>query len=327
MPLDDPITFDSSKRSKILQPWRLSENETFSSFITWKNALIFYTGENYALFFQENTTWSKQGKSNNRGMSDDPATANPKLSAAEKCSKLNKLLDIIGQLVPTYLTNEIRNECESIQEVYQVIRQYYGFEQSEATFIDFIDIKMEEGERPERLYHRMRSSIIDNLLTTDSDLSHDHKKCVENERLSPTLERLIVLLWLRLIHPGLPTLVRRTFANDLQTKTLKDLRPLISRGLPSMLEELQNADPTVNYSRGTPHFKGRSRTSKPNYSSRPPRAQCSFCSNQGKSSDHNIEECRLLSFADKKRLARAFQISITNEDQPSSHDENNSDQE
>ena len=107
-------------------------------------------------------------------------------------------------------------------------------------------IVWEENERPERLYQRLIAHLQDNLLTSDSTLLHDGAKPTQNEDLSPTTERLAVLHWMELIHPGLPALVQRTFAHDLQKMTLKDLQPQICDAIDSFLEELKNDDIKVS---------------------------------------------------------------------------------
>ena len=58
--------------------------------------------------------------------------------------------------------------------------------------------------------------------------------------MSPTVERIAVLKWMELINPSLPSLVARTFANDLQKMTLKDLQPQIVSALDGFLEELRH---------------------------------------------------------------------------------------
>ena len=179
------------------------------------------------------------------------------LTCEQKCENLNRLLDIISQLVPTFLASEIRNECCGMKEIFQSVRQYFGFEQSESTFMAFLDIKLEEGERPERIYYRLRSHMMDNRLMSDSTLLHDGRIFGKNEEMSPTLKRWIVLHWLSLVHPGLPKLVLRTFSHDLQVKTLKDPRPQISKSMNALLSELNDADTSVAYSTNRPFRKFR----------------------------------------------------------------------
>ena len=51
---------------------------------------------------------------------------------------------------------------------------------------------------------------------------------------------MAVLRWMELLHPSLPALVQRTFAYDLQRRTLKDLQPQIADALDEFLEELRH---------------------------------------------------------------------------------------
>ena len=71
-------------------------------------------------------------------------------------------------------------------------------------------------ERPLHLYLRMRQFIRDNLLLSSGKIKHDGKIPTSDEKLSPTTERLTVLRWLEILHPGLPSHVSQVFAHDLQ---------------------------------------------------------------------------------------------------------------
>ena len=52
--------------------------------------------------------------------------------------------------------------------------------------------------------------------------------------------------WMELIHPGLPALVKRTFAFDLQRMPLKDLQPQICDAIDGFLKELKHEDVKVS---------------------------------------------------------------------------------
>ena len=58
-----------------------------------------------------------------------------------------------------------------------------------------------------------------------------------SEDLLPTLEILIVLTWLRLVHPELPALVKQQYGTELRSKTLSSIKPEKSQALGSLLEE------------------------------------------------------------------------------------------
>ena len=122
-----------------------------------------------------------------------------------------------------------------------------------------------------------------------------------------------------MLHPGLPKLVMRTFSHDLQLMTLKDIRPQISRSLDALLGELQESDSSINAAFNNRRFNNQTRpkpgqsrpfskTSSPQWRNQP--VSCSVCQNLGKPYYHKVEDCPVLSFADKRRLARAFNLSV-----------------
>ena len=309
-------------KHKALLPWKLTEDETFPSFTSWKNAIEYNASKEDAFrpFLDSSVSWAKKTPdATHRGFTADDAVSGFGLSAADKCTNLNRFLEWIAQYGPVYLQSTITDECMSLSQVFQVIRQYYGFDQSQCQFMSYLDIRLESGERPERLYHRLRSHITDNLLTVDSHLRHDGTYPTKPELISPTLERMVVLQWLYLLHSGLPKLVMRTFSHDLQLMTLKDIRPQISRSLDALLGELQESDSSINAAFNNRRFNNQTRpkpgqsrpfskTSSPQWRNQP--VSCSVCQNLGKPYYHKVEDCPVLSFADKRRLARAFNLSV-----------------
>lgn len=75
----------------------------------------------------------------------------------------------------------------SVNSIWQSIGQHYGFQSSGSHFLDFDNIHLEAGERPENLFQRLVSFVEDNLLTLNGYISH-HGEIPENEEeLSPTL--------------------------------------------------------------------------------------------------------------------------------------------
>jgi len=98
-------------------------------------------------------------------------------------------------------------------------------------------MQFKAGERPEDLYQRLMAFVEDSLLRT-SDLSHHGESLQEDEELSSTLENLVVLTWLKLIHPSLPRLVKQRYGTELRSQTLASIKPEISQALTSLLEEI-----------------------------------------------------------------------------------------
>ena len=57
--------------------------------------------------------------------------------------------------------------------------------------------------------------------------THHGEQVPEDEELTPTLENVIVLTWLRLIHPSLPRLVKQRYGTELRSRMLASIKPEI----------------------------------------------------------------------------------------------------
>ena len=59
--------------------------------------------------------------------------------------------------------------------------------------------------------------LYDNLLTAGSNIRFEGENVIEDEEMSPTVERLAVFLWLHFIDDRLPAYVSRVYAQDLKS--------------------------------------------------------------------------------------------------------------
>ena len=84
------------------------------------------------------------------------------------------------------------------------------------------------------------SFIEDNLHVANSSITHHGDAITADEELSSTLENLVVLIWLRLIHPDLPGLVKQRYGTELRSRTLVSLKPEISQALDFLFEEIRS---------------------------------------------------------------------------------------
>ena len=231
------------------RPNELSGNETFTTFQEWRKNLIVYLNlnTNFHQFLEPTTIWSeKNSKTKYRGF-----------DSAQTCQRLDQFLRIIASLVPSPLYEGIVEDSTSTSSVFQLIQSYYQFEPSEGNFLKFSDIKREckDGvqENPLHLYLRMRQFVRDNLLSCTSNIQHDGKILTADETLSPTTERLVVLRWLEVLHPALPNHVAKVFANELQSKSLKDLQPRIAEQIDELILYVANTEKeNVSSSFGSP---------------------------------------------------------------------------
>ena len=77
-------------------------------------------------------------------------------------------------------------------------------------------------------YQQISAFFDDNLLTAGCDITHHGVAMTEDEEITPIVENTIVIMWLQLIHPGLPGLVKEKYGSELRNKALASLKPEIS---------------------------------------------------------------------------------------------------
>ena len=200
--------------------WCLTKYETINTFENWRQNLIytFSVDENFTDFIAADAKWERKAKASpNRGFARDPEGTTPRRTAAQKVTQLELMLGQIANYCPVISRNSVVKNSTSLNAIWQSIRLHYGFQSSGSHFLDLAEIKLEAGERPEDLYQRLVSFIDDNLLTVGG-LSHHGHHLTEDEEITPTLENITVLLWLRLVHPELPRLVKQLYGTKLRSR-------------------------------------------------------------------------------------------------------------
>ena len=87
--------------------------------------------------------------------------------------------------------------------------------------------------------------VGDTLLHANS-LSHHGEVRTEDEELTPTLENFIVLTWLKLVHYGLPRLVKQRHRTELRSQTLASIKLEYSRpSRPCLMKYVQLTMPRL----------------------------------------------------------------------------------
>jgi len=268
---------------------------------------------NCAPYLKKDAAWKKVTKADpNRGFKDDGETveAAKRKTAEQKVYALDMMLGQIANFAPIINRDTITKRSTSLQSVWKVIRQHLGCQQSGARVLDLADITLEPNERPEDLYQRIMAFVDDNLLKADSALKHYDEKIAEDEEMTPSLENIIVLTWLKLLHKGLPKFVKNKYCTELRTMTLASLKPEISLALSSLLEELQSSEDAKAFrtavqnssstsGRWSQNFKRNTRNNPTNYSqkskaNRDP-DECTLCNQAGRHfQGHQMSTCKFL---------------------------------
>ena len=237
--------------------------------------------------------------------------------------------------------NTIVRNSTSLGSAWQAIRLHYGFQSTGAHFVDFASIRPAADDRPEDLYQHLQSFIEDNLLRAGGNITHHGDEITEDEDLTPSLENMIVLTWLGLLHKDLPRLVKQRYGTELRSRTLASIKPEISQAMDSLLEELKSTDDTRIMRAATyntrNHTHPRSKTAhygserefhkpkttpSPRHRTANPKS-CPICKGTARNSDHFLSSCKFLPESDKRFMLRARQISSILDEQPVDDDSYN----
>ena len=161
----------------------------------------------------------------------------------------------------------------------------------------------------------------DNLLVANGPITHHGANVTADEEMTPTLENMVVLTWLKLIHTALPALVKQRYGTELRSKTLASLKPEISQALDSLLEEIRStADTKVLRTTASRFRQPPSRPShKPSPSPWAPTKRpksCPLCKQAGRNDQHFLSSCSYLPPEDRTYLSRSRFMSTFDDEEP-----------
>ena len=277
---------------------------------------------NFAPFLAEGATWGKKTRAQPlRGFTDDGEDV-PQVNRQTAQQKVNFLELMLGQIAnycPIISRNTLVKNSTSIQFIWNVIREHFGFQITGAHFLDFASLRLNPDECPEDLYQRITAFVEDSLLSANG-LYHHGEQLEEDEEISPTVENLIVFTWLRLINPELPKLMKQRYGTELRSRTLAPIKPEISQALTSLLEEIHSADDAKIMRTAVSNYRmpDNSRSSfRPSPKVNRSVKCCPLCKQAGRaSSNHFLSQCSFLPEQDRKYMVKARQIAEIFDDTP-----------
>ena len=302
--------------------WCLTKVETVTSFESWRQNLqyVLALDPNFATLLQEQTSWKKKSRNDPyRGFEDDgdDVPEGKRKTAAQKVTILELMLGQIANYCPVISRNTIVKNSTSISNIWQSIRLHYGFQSTGAHFLDLAEIRHEPNERPEDLFQRITAFIDDSLITKDSGITHHGEKLDDDEELSPTLENMIVLHWLTLIHKDLPRLVKQRYGTELRARSLASLKPEISQALDSLLEEIRSSHDARIMPAAAQKYTSKYKPSLATHRSDDHEKNnkvCCLCKAANRpNTDHFLSKCPYLPPQDRKYIVRSRTLTVDDE--------------
>ena len=188
--------------TKVPPPRKLTEKEDLDSFEDfWFQIETYYGRDAHFAVFIDDPSLRWRGKDvTNRGLRDVATATN-----------LNTFLRALATYaLGPYIKKNILENCRSLSEVKREFMKLLEIDLSDTTFMNFYEVKRRVNERPLMFYHRIRYHAERHLLRAGDRVGG--VTLDEDEKLSPTLERLIILEWLRRIDDRLVKFVQEKFA-------------------------------------------------------------------------------------------------------------------
>jgi hypothetical protein len=187
--------------------WSLTKQETITSFEAWRQNLQYTLSldPNFAPFLIDVVTrLRKTTTAPLRGFDNDADTVPEarRRTAEQKAAQLELILGQIANYFPVISRSTIVKNSTSLSTIWQTILAHFELQSTGVHFLDFTNI---HG----RSLPKVASFIDDNFLKANGGIRHHGENVTADEDISPTMENIIVLTWLRLIHPSLPAPVKQ----------------------------------------------------------------------------------------------------------------------
>lgn len=256
-----------------------AEGVTDTTFNIWRDALEIYleVDERFHKFLNggDYTTWEAAETYPDRIRVLHAADTESNLTTIRK--ELRQFLCIIAKFVHQDYYQPIVRHSTSVDWIYKKIRQDYGIEQKGIHFLNILDIKYDPtgNVTPIGLYNNYRSLIMGNLGKTGDTVQWQNTVLVEDEKLSPTMEDLVLVNVLQLLHPKLPAYVKEAYCHKIgSSKRLMDFKSDILSKAKQYIEEIEEISPQVS------HLGTQPQESDPDYDQPDAEPACNYSNTQ-----------------------------------------------
>jgi hypothetical protein len=211
----------------------LTEHETESTYTTWQQSIMFQfvIDSKFSRYTDQADLGKWQDTSiPNRGYTNDATTgegvllAATQMTAVQKAQILQVLLGSIATFAPVISNKFITSQAKCFDDIWNRLRGHYGVRVTGGRILELAQFSLAPDESYETLWERMSMFVEDNLMKASSSIKHLNTTTTVDETLSPTLQNITVVLWLKAINADLPAMIKQRFATQLRTTTLFSLR-------------------------------------------------------------------------------------------------------
>lgn len=301
------------------KPTKLQGEPTPNELESWINNLMFNltVDGNFEEFLTEGFKWSPSSVVN-RGLLDDESEEPARRTARQKVAYLDLMLGSISAYAPVISKRFITQEAQSLDEIWDRLRTRFGCRKTGSLILELAALTTEPDETHEALWERVLSFIEGNLILSSDKITHQGVEVSRSEVMTPTLLNICIVLWLKIIHPSLPALVKQKYATELRSKTLASIRDEVSESLNSLLYELsgnENAAVSRSYNYNNKPYNSRYQRKQYNPSKKGQQKSCIVCLTGKRPAQHYLSECPFLPDEDKQYMkSRTRLVDVEEED-------------
>ena len=299
-------------KSLIPKQRSLTETETQTSFESWKESMIFHIclDPKSSRFVSDLKTWDS---TETRGFQDDSNDIREgiRMTKEAKKSLLNIILGSIASFAPVISPRFVKYQSTSLECIWDRLRGHYGFRKTGSRALDLPQLRLNSNESREGLWERLYTFVDEMLLTKEGDVRHENAIVTEDEKFTPTLQNILVAIWLNIINPALPQLVKQRFSTELRSNTVFSIREEISDSIPALISEMEEREGLINRAAGNNFRRSRQKSKfQP-----PKKRSCCLCETAGRpSTSHFLSNCPFLPLSDKNFISRAREVTASGDD-------------
>ena len=198
-------------------PRMLTLSETLHSLNHWKTSFrTYYRRDSYfKAFLLPDATWTNSAGDHYGQIADVNGNTTIR-SAADKGEDLKDFLNTLAGYLPfPYLTEKIVDGSSKLQDIWDTIYEHYGVSVNSESLLDYVNVKINEGETYRQYYDRLLSHA--RLHLPRANIVVDGINTGENgEKMTVGLMNFIAMDWLFKINPHLISIVKTEYSRELR---------------------------------------------------------------------------------------------------------------
>ena len=162
----------------------------------------------------------------------------------DRNTQLAKFVILITCLLPAAMTYDIDCMSTSLAWIFSYLEEYYGIKKQGAHFLMLDAVRFKPGDSHANFFIELHQAFADSLRKSGERIRFwNNRVLTEDERMSPTLENTVVMLWLERIDARLPAKVQEIFGHQMTGDvSLRDLQSQIATRILAILRDMDELE-------------------------------------------------------------------------------------